>query len=72
MTKTSTAAATRVLRAAGVTRVIAHRGIVTADSAVGEHAQAENFAAALAALDAAGIRYTLDADFPRMADLVRS
>lgn len=66
----NTAAATRTLKAAKVTRVIAHKGLVVADSAVGTEVQAQNFAAALAALDAAGTLYVLDADYPGIAELV--
>lgn len=58
------AAARRALVVADIHRVIVAAGFVTADSKVGHDAQAANFNAALTALDAAGIAYERDVDYP--------
>lgn len=62
--KPSMAPARRAIAAADVHRVIVESGFVVADSKVGDDAQAANLDAALAALDAAGITYERDADYP--------
>jgi hypothetical protein len=70
MAKTNMAAARRAIAAANVHRVIVEGGMVASDSKPGRDQQAANLDAALAALDAAGIAYRRDRDYPtEMAEL---